>query len=126
MIVEMADRYEGGMDAIAETIPRSATGSRTTPLARSFIRQLIQSQDAQGYGSLCKVLAGSSPPNYAAIGVPTLIIAGEGDKAAPLDGCDAIKANISADVELKILDGVGHWHCIEAPEQVAAAIDRFL
>jgi len=38
MIVEMADRYEGGMDAIAETIPRSATGSRTTPLARSFIR----------------------------------------------------------------------------------------
>lgn len=121
-----ANGSKGGMDAMAETIPVSATGSSATPLARAFIRELIQSQDPRGYLSLCKVLVESTPPNYALIKAPTLIIAGEEDKASPLEGCQAIQAKISAEVKLKILAGVGHWHCIEAPEQVASEIDRFI
>jgi pimeloyl-ACP methyl ester carboxylesterase len=46
--------------------------------------------------------------------------------AAPIEGCKAIQAGISGEVKLEILSGVGHWHCIEAPEQVAAEIDRFI
>ena len=116
----------GGLDAIAERIPISATGSNTTPLARAFIRELILSQDPRGYYSLCRVLAESSPPNYSQIVASTLIIAGEEDMAAPIEGCKAIQAGISGRVKLEILSGVRHWHCIEAPEQVAAAIDRFI
>lgn len=32
----------------------------------------------------------------------------------------------TADVHLEILDGVGHWHCIEAPEEVADHLIQFV
>lgn len=81
---------EEGMEAMADTIPGAATGSRSTPLQQSFIRTLLLSQQPAGYVSLCKVIADASSPEYTKVTCPLLIVAGEEDKSAPLQGCRSI------------------------------------
>ncbi|KAL2002919.1 hypothetical protein VTN02DRAFT_5573 [Thermoascus thermophilus] len=117
---------ESGMEPMADTIPNQATGSRATPLQKAFIRELIMGQNSMGYASLCRAIMAARPPNYAAIKAPFLIIAGDEDKSAPLDGCKHILENISSkDKRLEILPGVGHWQCIEASDHVGRLIADF-
>ncbi|KAK4692884.1 hypothetical protein P7C71_g4405, partial [Lecanoromycetidae sp. Uapishka_2] len=69
-----------GMEAMANTIPAGATGSKSTPLQHAMIRTLLLSQKSEGYCSMCKVIGGASVPNYEGVRMPTLLIAGEEDK----------------------------------------------
>ncbi|KAL2868035.1 alpha/beta fold hydrolase [Aspergillus lucknowensis] len=118
---------EGGMEPLANTIPNQATGSEATPLARSFIRELVLGQNPKGYAALCRAIANAPTVDYAAIKAPFLLIAGEEDKSASFEGCQRIFDNVSsANKELEVLKRVGHWHCIEAPEQVGRAIEEFV
>lgn len=65
-------------------------------------------------------------PNLKSINTPVLILAGEEDMSAPLEGCQYLHDNLrSQRKELKIMEGVGHWHCIEAGDQVAGEIAAF-
>ncbi|PCH07491.1 Alpha/beta hydrolase fold-1 [Penicillium occitanis (nom. inval.)] len=115
-----------GMEPMANTIPNAATGSKSTALQKAFIRELILSQSPGGYISLCKVISEATAPDYAAIKAPLLIIAGAEDKAAPLEGCKHIIANVSSTLKtLDVLPGVGHWHCIEASDEIGNLILKF-
>ncbi|PQE29172.1 alpha beta hydrolase protein [Rutstroemia sp. NJR-2017a BBW] len=111
-----------GLEALANTIPPAATGKSASSLVHAFIRALILSTSAEGYLSLCRVIASAERPKYERIEVPLLILAGKEDKTAPLDACkeifDAYGTTVSRK-KLAVLPGVGHWHCIEAPEVVA-------
>lgn len=112
---------------MANTIPSAATGSQTSPLAKSFIRELILGQNPKGYAALCQAIANSPVVDYSAITAPFLLIAGEEDKSAPLDGCKYIFDRVSSEKKkMEVLSKVGHWHCIEAPEQVGKAIVDFV
>ena len=112
---------------MAETIPNVATGSRATPLQRAFIRQLLLSQNADGYQAMCKVVGCASIPNYASIRMPTLLIAGEEDKSAPMAGCEEIQRRIGSDnKQFQVVEKMGHWHCIEAPEVMIDSIGKFV
>jgi pimeloyl-ACP methyl ester carboxylesterase len=56
-----------------------------------------------------------------------LIIAGEEDKSAPVEGSTQIlKQYGSAKKEQKVLDGVGHWHVLEAPDDVGKLVGKFV
>jgi pimeloyl-ACP methyl ester carboxylesterase len=69
----------------------------------------------------------AKPPNYRDVTVPMLIIAGEEDKSAPLAGCEFILGELgSPSKSLAVLKGVGHWHCVEAADEVAALVSAFL
>ncbi|TKA72237.1 hypothetical protein B0A49_05985 [Cryomyces minteri] len=117
---------EQGMEAMANTIPGAAVGAKASALTKAFIRELLLGQDARGYVSSCRVIAGAEPPDYAHISIPCLIIAGAEDKSAPLEGCKKILAAIGAEEKrMEVLDGVGHWHCLEAPDEVARRIIDF-
>ena len=112
---------------MAETIPTGATGSRSTPLQQAFIRQLLLSQDPKGYQSMCAVVGGAKVPDYDKIKIPTLIIAGDEDKSAPLSGCKEIQSRIgSKNKQFKVVEKMGHWHCIEAPEVMVESIGAFV
>lgn len=51
---------------------------------------------------------------------------GEEDKSAPLEGVKYIHDQLaSQQKELRVLKGVGHWHCIEAGDEVGKAIADF-
>ena len=83
-------------------------------------------QEPKSYASHCQVIVDAKEPDLASIKMPVLIIAGEEDMSAPLEGCEYLLNNIGSNFkELKLFEGVGHWHCIEAPDRVAAEIDAF-
>ncbi|KAF2711772.1 alpha/beta-hydrolase [Pleomassaria siparia CBS 279.74] len=105
---------ESGMEAMANSIPQAAVGKNASPLAKAFIRELLLGQDPAGYISNCKVIVNAKPPAYGEIKVPILIIAGEEDKSAPLEGCQRMFDEMKTEKKLEIIKGVGHWHCLEA------------
>ncbi|GAD97789.1 alpha/beta hydrolase, putative [Paecilomyces variotii No. 5] len=117
---------ESGMEGVADSIPSQATGSRASHLQKAFIRELILNQTPLGYASICRAIANAHPPNYAGVKVPFLLIAGQEDKSAPMDGCKYIFENISSKIKrMEVLPGVGHWHCIEASDDVGRLISEF-
>ncbi|KAJ6021809.1 Alpha/beta hydrolase fold-1 [Penicillium herquei] len=117
---------EAGMEPMADSIPSAAVGSRSTPLHKAFIRELLLGQDPKGYAALCRALSTAQPANYAAVQAPFLLLAGEEDKSAPMAGCQHIFEHVSSKSKsLEVLKGVGHWHCIEAPDEVGSLIAKF-
>ncbi|RMZ89482.1 hypothetical protein DV736_g3295, partial [Chaetothyriales sp. CBS 134916] len=118
---------EQGIEAMANTIPVAATGSKATPLHRAFIREMLLGQNAEGYIANCKAIKTATPPDYAKVTVPILIIAGEEDKSAPLVGVHKIYQDLgSSDKKIEVLKGVGHWHAVESPDQVGPLIKAFV
>lgn len=115
-----------GMQPMADSIPSAAVGQNASPLAKAFIRELLLGQDPAGYVSNCRVIVQAKPPNYSKINVPILILAGEEDKSAPLEGCKKMFGEIgTSEKRMEIMQGVGHWHCLEAFEQVVTLILAF-
>ncbi|KAJ4416149.1 hypothetical protein N0V82_006909 [Gnomoniopsis sp. IMI 355080] len=116
-----------GMDAMADTIPFSAPGQGASPLVRAFIKELLLGQSSPGYLSHCRVICNAKPPKYEDIEAPLLIIAGEEDKSADLGLCERMfQETGTKDKKMEVLKGVGHWHCLEAPDMVAEKILGFL
>lgn len=65
-------------------------------------------------------------PDMRSIKCPVLILAGEEDMSAPMEGCQYLHDKTASQIkELKVMKGVGHWHCVEAGDQVAHEIARF-
>lgn len=115
-----------GMQPMADSIPQAAVGKNASPLAKAFIRELLLAQDPAGYCSNCRVIVTAKPPNYSKISIPVLVLAGEEDKSAPLEGCKKMLEEMgSGEKKLEIMQGVGHWHCIEAFEEVGRLIKSF-
>ena len=112
---------------MANTIPYQATGSGSSALTKAFIRELILGQNPEGYAALCRAIASAPVIDYSAVRVPFLLIAGEEDKSAPLEGCRVIFDGVSSEKKkLEVLEKVGHWHCVEAPEVVGGVIAGFV
>lgn len=111
---------------MANTIPFAAVGSRSTSLQKAFIRELLLGQDPKGYAALCRAIASAQPSDYSAVHAPFLLIAGEEDKSASMEGCRHIFDHVSSKSKsLEVLAGVGHWHCIEAGDEVGKLIANF-
>lgn len=116
---------QSGMEAIANTVPSAAVGKNASPLAKAFIRELLLGQDLAGYISNCRVIANAKRPDYDKIEVPVLILTGEEDKSAPLEGCQKMFDEMKTEKKFEIIKGVGHWHCVEAPAEVGKLILEF-
>lgn len=115
------------MEPIANSTPFQATSSAATALQQAFIRELIIGQNPQGYAALCRAIAASKASDYAAINVPFLLIAGDEDKSATMEGCRHIFDRVfSKNKRMEVLANVGHWHCVEAPEEVGKAMCDFM
>lgn len=115
------------MEPLALSIPAAATGNRASPLVHAFIRALLLASNPDGYMSHCRAIAEATVPDYRLIKAPLLIIAGEQDKSAPVEGSTYILEQYgSARKEQKFLGGVGHWHVLEAPDDVAKLVGDFV
>lgn len=111
---------------MANTIPNAAVGKKASLLAKAFIRELLLGQDPAGYCSNCRVIINAKPPKYQDISIPVLILAGDEDKSAPLEGCQKMFEEMGTkEKRLEIMSGIGHWHCLEAFEDVVRLIDGF-
>lgn len=115
-----------GMDPMANSIPNAAVGKKASLITKSFIRELLLGQDPAGYCSNCRVIVNAKPPNYSKIAVPVLILAGEEDKSAPLEACQRMFNEIgTSEKKIVVMEGVGHWHALEAFEEVGQLILSF-
>lgn len=115
-----------GMEPMSNSIPYQATGSKCPDLVKSFIRELLMGQSPKGYAALCQAIATAPTIDYSAIKAPFLLLAGEEDKSASLEGCQHIFDHVSsANKKMEVLAQVGHWHCLEAPDLVGKAIAQF-
>jgi pimeloyl-ACP methyl ester carboxylesterase len=124
-----SDKFPAGLEILANTIPKGATGSKSGPIHHAFIRSLILGTRPEGYISLCSSISKARKPNYSAVKAPLLLLAGGDDKTAPLASSQAILEAYGTESQkktLEILDGVGHWHCVEAPEEVSRFILAFI
>ncbi|KAG9186029.1 hypothetical protein G6011_02585 [Alternaria panax] len=117
---------KNGMQPMADAVPQAAVGKKASPLVKAMIRELLLAQDPAGYISNCRVIINAKPPSYGKISVPVLILAGDEDTSAPLEGCKKMFEEIgSSEKKLDVLEGVGHWHCLEAFDEVAKLIEGF-
>lgn len=115
-----------GMEPLANSIPQNAVGSIANSVVKAMIRELLMAQNPKGYISNCRVIANAEPPTYAQIMTPVLVIAGEEDKTASLDSINRMFNEIGTEEKtLAVLPGIGHWHCLEAPEAVYKHILEF-
>ncbi|KAL5354328.1 hypothetical protein ACLOAV_000417 [Pseudogymnoascus australis] len=117
------------LEALAKKIPLTATGEKAGSLQRAFIRTLILSTSPEGYMSLCHALATAQPPDYGAINAPLLIITGSDDVTSPLSGPKEILEKYGTketEKTIKELSGIGHWHCVEEPDDVEGLIKEFI
>ena len=125
-----------GMDAMANTIPVAATGSRATSSQKAFIREMILGQEVPGYVANCIAIRDAEPPVYADVECPVLIVAGREDKSASVEGCQKVFDGLTKLQEggakegkvkkMVVLEGVGHWYCVESPDEVVREIKTFL
>ncbi|KAG5923905.1 hypothetical protein E4U42_004797 [Claviceps africana] len=117
-----------GMEGVANVVPSAATGPQATATHKAFIRTLLLAQSPEGYSSLCRTIAGAHKPRYEDAMCPLLIIVGSHDNTAPMAGCQEILNSWGVEAgrkRMRVLQGVGHWHCIEAADEVEALIDEF-
>jgi len=115
-----------GMEPLANAIPQAATNARSTTLQRAIIREMLLKQDPKSYAAHCETIVGMKDPGFANIKTPVLILAGDEDRSASMEGCQSIHDQLgSQQKELKVMKGVGHWHCIESPEEVGKHIAAF-
>ena len=78
-----------------------------------------------GSGGVATALAERVPDPEDRIGVPTTVLWGEHEPLSPPAFSDRID-EFYADFELHILEGVGHYAPLEAPQSVAEATVRGL
>jgi len=118
-----------GMEPMANTVPYSAVGSHAQPIHHAFIREVLLAQDPAGYISMCRVLANAwrSPPDYAKVRCPILIVAGGEDKSAPVAMSERIMEELGTEEKrLVVLEKCGHWMCTEQGDATAEKILEFL
>ncbi|KAI5792827.1 3-oxoadipate enol-lactone hydrolase [Pyronema domesticum] len=94
----------GGMESMAAVIPDAAVGSKASPLAKAFIREVLMGQTTEGYAALCGAIATSTTGDLSKVKAKVLILAGEEDKSAPMEGSLKYKEEIEG-AELKELKG---------------------
>jgi pimeloyl-ACP methyl ester carboxylesterase len=119
---------EGGMSAVADTIVSVATSEQTRterPLAAALVRELLLGQDPDGYAAACEALASAEEPDFAGIKAPVLLLTGSDDKTSPPAVNDDIFALLPK-ARLHIIEGIGHWHTLEAPGDVTRHLREFL
>lgn len=78
-----------------------------------------------GAGAVARSLAERPPAPHDRVAVPTTVLWPEHDPLFPQAWSDRID-EFFADAELRMLDGVGHFVPVEAPEAMAAAITERL
>ena len=111
---------------MANTIPNAAVGSNATTLQKAFIRELLLGQTVDGYSAMCKCIAISTVGDLKQVKAKVLIVAGEEDKSAPLEGCKKFDDELEDLARLQKVAKVGHWHVVEAPEKMAELVEDFL
>ena len=117
-----------GMAGIADAVSNasiSETSRSSNLVTASFVRESLMRQDPSGYASHCEALSNAHPARHAAIGCPTLLVAGSDDPVAPVAMAKELESRIEK-CKLEVIPDIGHWMTIEACERSATLLRTHL
>ena len=117
-----------GIDAIVEAIVKGGLSPHTLsekPEVVAFVRELLTRQSDEGYARSCEAMAAAVAADAAAIQAPVLLVAGRDDAISPPANSEAFAADL-ANARVQVLEQCGHWHPIEQPAALNAALREFL
>ncbi len=80
---------------------------------------------AAAWAQLAMAARPDSLPTLAAINVPALVVVGAEDALSPPSDADAM-AEVLPDAELVVIANAGHLTPLEAPAEVASALQRLM
>lgn len=121
-----------GMREVAAAVSSAATSQKTKtsrPLSFAAVQMSLLSQDPEGYAKGCTALASGGKLDE---GLPrklqqeVLVVAGDEDKVSPKAWAEKLAGTLLKKGQLKVILDVGHWHCFEDVEGVAAAVKDFI
>jgi pimeloyl-ACP methyl ester carboxylesterase len=127
----MASRIEAeGPGFVADAMLPALLGVEThdrRPEVVDTVRTLVSEQDGAAIAWAQRAMAGrpDSTELLRAADVPTLIVRGEQDTLIPAEEADALAA-LMPKAEFVVLAGAGHLPPLEAPEEFAGTLARWL
>lgn len=114
------------MADLARAAPAELLGSRAGPDAARRTERLLAEVPEAAYRQAIACLVGFDRREaLREIATPTLLIAGEEDRAAPLRTMERMAARLPR-AAIEVLRGVGHMAPLEAPEAFARAVRYFI
>lgn len=119
-----------GMRKVAVAVSTAATSEKTKqerPLAFNAVQMSLLAQDPEGYAKGCTALASARDLDIdmSKLQSEILIVAGEEDKVSPKAWAERFNSTLTKS-RLEFLPNVGHWHCFEDVDSVAAAISTVI
>ena len=117
-----------GMYPIAEAIVKNALSNstrETLPVAVAFVRESLLAQDAEGYARTCEALAAAEAAPAEAIRCPVLLVSGDEDVVAPVQGARSLASRL-AEARVEVLPRCGHWMPVERPAECQRLLREFL
>ncbi|RDW66745.1 alpha hydrolase-5 [Coleophoma crateriformis] len=121
-----------GITEIRDSTIANNVAPTSSDLVRTIVRQMISSQDAEGYAATCFAACAKShiDPDYAAIKCPAVLIGGDQDKISPLSRSEELKGLIGGDgekasVSVEIVQS-GHQQVLEDTAGVVRAMEKLL
>ncbi|HKW58891.1 MAG TPA: alpha/beta fold hydrolase [Candidatus Dormibacteraeota bacterium] len=125
-MVEHADEW------LRETLDRDTAdvyAQAPNELEEGLLIRRQSTADPNGYGNACAAMAGlnAAPldPELGKIKAPTLVVASDLDQHCPPKAAEIIVARIPGS-RLELFKGAGHAIPVERPNELAAAMNRFL
>lgn len=95
------------------------------PELAGYVRELLLGQSDSGYLASLHAVMGATAADASKIKCPVLAIYGAEDKVSPQAVAEAFVAELPRG-EMLGVDECGHWHPIEQPAAINAALDKHL
>lgn len=120
-----------GIEGIRDSTIANNVAPSSSDLVRTIVRQMISSQDAEGYAATCGAVCATThvDPDYSTIRCPTVLIAGDQDSISPVSRSEDLKTLIGGgeneNVLLKVVHS-GHQQVLEDTDGVVKAMGAML
>ncbi len=111
--------------ATARLIGEWAHASRPGEMLDLYVQRLLEIPAEVTYDDFVACNRFDLMDEISGITVPTLVLCGQEDRLTPPKYCSYLAANIPG-AELVLVPAAGHMVMLEQPEEVTAAVERFL
>ncbi|TVY93624.1 Pimeloyl-[acyl-carrier protein] methyl ester esterase [Lachnellula willkommii] len=120
-----------GIEGIRDSTITNNVAPSSSDLVRTIVRQMISSQDAEGYAATCEAVCAKThvDPDYSTIKCPTVLIAGDQDSISPMSRSEDLKTLIGGGGNEKVLLKVvhsGHQQVLEDTAGIVKAMEAML
>jgi pimeloyl-ACP methyl ester carboxylesterase len=89
-----------------------------------YVRELLLGQSQDGYAACCEAMAAAKAADISKIKCPVLLISGSDDSVSPPANGEDFARELG-NAEFLLVDQCGHWHPIEQPAKINAALSAF-